>query len=340
MVQDAETAGYRVVPPPSPDTTHDLFSPSPSHARQFFGPAGSPVGSGCGSDDCLSSNAPLSRVLMVVATLVNCVTPPYLAGLPPPLEEDDDEIEQVMAFASVKGRRSASGGGLSETGGRPFRGRSLFPGPGLIPPLSAWRENARFLSSQPSALRFAFLCAYARHSALRQLGLQLVSGLRYPLVSTTSTSVAPASVRVPRPLHLNTFTGIELVTLRFLVRCLFQSADRCDLLAGKPSLLHATGLRPVWANHSHLAQLLATAVPVCMWVCVERSAVLSRDTRRQMAQHTHTHTHVGNEWIPGIDDTLYLGSDAQRRFCRGREYAEKDGGMLTMKIWTKLSSIP
>ncbi|VDK39035.1 unnamed protein product [Taenia asiatica] len=233
LVQDAETAGYRVVPPPSPDTTHDLFSPSPSHARQFFGPAGGAVGSGCGSDDCLSSNAPLSRVLMVVATLVNCVTPPYLAGLPPPLEEDDDEIEQVMAFASVKGRRTASGsGGPSETGGRPFRGRSLFPAPGLIPPLSAWRENARFLSSQPCALRFAFLCAYARHSALRQLGLQLVSGLRYPLVPTTPTSMAPTSIRVPRPLHLNTFTGIELISLRFLVRCLFQSADRCDLLAG------------------------------------------------------------------------------------------------------------
>ncbi|CDS36846.1 AT rich interaction region [Echinococcus multilocularis] len=238
LVQDAETAGYRVVPPPSPDTTHDLFSPSPSHARQFFGPTGSAVGNGYGSDDCLSSNAPLSRVLMVVATLVNCVTPPYLPGLPPPLEEDDDEIEQMMAFASMRGRRAFSGsGGLSETGGRPFRGRSLFPAPGLIPPLSAWRENARFLSSQPCALRFAFLCAYARHSALRQLGLQLVSGLRYPLVPTTSTSTAPTnsatvSIRVPRPLHLNTFTGIELVSLRFLIRCLFQSADRCDLLAG------------------------------------------------------------------------------------------------------------
>lgn len=141
-----------------------------------------------------------------------------------------------MAFASIKGRRAASGsGGSSENGGRPFRGRSLFPAPGLIPPLSAWRENARFLSSQPCALRFAFLCAYARHSALRQLGLQLVSGLRYPLVPTTPTSTAPASTRVPRPLHLNTFTGIELISLRFLVRCLFQSADRCDLLAGKLS---------------------------------------------------------------------------------------------------------
>lgn len=88
-MKDAETAGYRVVPPPAPETTQDLFCPSSGHVRQFFG------SSTTGSDDCLSTNAPLSRVLTVVATLVNCVTPPYLPGVPPPLEEDDDEIEQV-----------------------------------------------------------------------------------------------------------------------------------------------------------------------------------------------------------------------------------------------------
>ena len=87
LVKDAETAGYRVVPPPAPETTQDLFSPASGHARHFFVAAA--------GDDCLSSNARLSRVLMVIAALVNCVTPPYLPGVPPPLEEDDDEIEQV-----------------------------------------------------------------------------------------------------------------------------------------------------------------------------------------------------------------------------------------------------
>ncbi|KAM7534781.1 hypothetical protein Aperf_G00000109388 [Anoplocephala perfoliata] len=228
LVQDAETAGYRVVPPPSPETTHDLFSPSSlDNTRTLFGRI-SP------GDHCLSTNAALSRVLMVVATLVNSVTPPYLANMPPPLEEDDDEIEQVMAFASAQGRRaSISGCGTfcsgDMVGGRLFRGRSLYPA-AYLPPLSSWRDNTRFLSSQPCALRFAFLCAYARHSTLRQLGLQLISSLRYPLVPNVLSSGAVQ--KIPRPLHDNTFTGIELISVRFLVRCLIQSDDRCDLLAG------------------------------------------------------------------------------------------------------------
>lgn len=131
----------------------------------------------------------------------------------------------------MKGQRD--NGSLGDfSAGRPFRGRSLFPAPGMVPPLSTWRENARFLSSVPAAVRFAFLCAYARHSALRQLGLQLVSSLRYPLVPF-ATPYGSASERVPRPLHVNTFTGIELISLRFLMRCLLQSEDRCGLLAGK-----------------------------------------------------------------------------------------------------------
>uniref|UniRef100_A0A5K3FAU4 C2H2-type domain-containing protein n=2 Tax=Mesocestoides corti TaxID=53468 RepID=A0A5K3FAU4_MESCO len=217
MVHDAETAGYRVVPPPSPDSTYDLFSPSSSHSTHLFG-------------DSLGSNIHLTRVLTVATTLVNCVTPPYLPGLPPPLEEDDDEIEQVMAFASVSGRRSSSYS--SDTIGRPLRGRSLFPAPTVIPPLATWRDNARFLSSHPVAIRFAFLCAYARHSGLRQLGLQLVSALRYPLILTHPAPPPPTASVVPKPLHLNTFTGIELISVRFLVRCLLQSMDRCDLLSG------------------------------------------------------------------------------------------------------------
>lgn len=140
---------------------------------------------------------------------------------------------QMMSFASVQSRRALISGGAIHSGdmvgGRLFRGRSLYPAT-YLPPLSSWRDNTRFLSSNLSALRFAFLCAYARHSTLRQLGLQLISSLRYPLVPNALSS--GALQKVPSPLHDNTFTGIELISVRFLVRCLIQSDDRCDLLAG------------------------------------------------------------------------------------------------------------
>lgn len=135
---------------------------------------------------------------------------------------------QVMSFASVENRRrNISTGALcsADIAGRPFRGRSLRPG---LPPLAPWRDNARFISSSPAALRFAFLCSYAHHSALRQLGLQLLGSLRYPLIPATTFMQ-----KIPRPLHVNVFTGIELLSLQFLVRCLIQSTDRSDLMAGK-----------------------------------------------------------------------------------------------------------
>ena len=153
---------------------------------------------------------------------------------------------------SRRGSGSSCPGDLG--GGRAFRGRSLFPALGVSPPLSTWRENARFLSSQPAAMRFAFLCAYARHASLRHLGLQLVGALRYPLVPFAA---APQR-RVPRPLHVNTFTGLELISLRLLTRCLLQSEDRCDVLAGK--LGSSCEARPHPANQIAGGRLLATAV--------------------------------------------------------------------------------
>lgn len=88
LVTDAETAGYRVVPPLSSELTQDLFVPSASNpTRMLFGSDS--------TDDCLSTNPSLSRVLMVVATLVNSVTGPYLTGIPTPIAEEDDELDQV-----------------------------------------------------------------------------------------------------------------------------------------------------------------------------------------------------------------------------------------------------
>ncbi len=139
-----------------------------------------------------------------------------------------------MAFAS------ASSSAKRVTNGRPFRGRSLSAQVNIIggqpipiPPLATWRENARFISSTPSAIRFAFLCAYSRHSGLRQLGLQLVGSLRFPLTSPLVGAMAATTPAPPKPLHLNTFMGLELISVRFLVRCLLQSADRCDLISGR-----------------------------------------------------------------------------------------------------------
>lgn len=149
-----------------------------------------------------------SRVLLIATILVNLVTPPPVAYASV-VEDDDDELD----FG-------------------PIIPCNLFPN-GL--PLVTWRENARVIAGSPNALRFIFLCAYAHHSGLRSLGLQLLSSIRYPL-DPPSLSLPLDCPEYWTPLIDN---GCRLgqLTLAFLTRCILESNDRCDLIAGEIFLI-------------------------------------------------------------------------------------------------------
>lgn len=69
--------------------------------------------------------------------------------------------------------------------------------------------NAMILSQEPDALRFACLCIYSSHTALRQLGLDILAYLHFPVVG---------------PL------GDVLVNL---IPVLLASQDRVDVTRGK-----------------------------------------------------------------------------------------------------------
>ncbi|VDL96045.1 unnamed protein product [Schistocephalus solidus] len=242
--------------PSTPPVAEDLFAPSlPSFSSSNNGP---PV---------KDEEACLSRVLTVATLLVNLVTPPSSSSttvtLPPQPEEDDDDLEQsvVFGFASSSHRHWMSSIQLQHQQQPQQRrqpaSRSLLPF--HLPPLSACRDNARVLSASPTALRFAFLCAYAHHSGLRQLGLQLLGSLRYPLNPAPPLSAVSDLVYLPAA-AAGCCTGLELISVRFLCRCLLQSSDRCDMLAGLSLLTNLLRV-PDGAN----VEALFTGLPQSTW---------------------------------------------------------------------------
>lgn len=151
-----------------------------------------------------------SRVLLIATILINLVSPPpvtmsqYGANVNHNEVDDDD-----WDFGPYFHRR--------------FYPRSV--------PLSAWIENSRLIASDPHAVRFIFLCASAEHSGLKSLGLQLLSTIRYPL----DPPKCPLPIENPplgwTPLMEN---GCRLgqLTLAFITRCLLESEDRTELIAG------------------------------------------------------------------------------------------------------------
>uniref|UniRef100_A0A5K4F347 ARID domain-containing protein n=2 Tax=Schistosoma mansoni TaxID=6183 RepID=A0A5K4F347_SCHMA len=172
-----------------------------------------------------------SRVLLIATILVNLVTPPPVAYASV-VEDDDDELD----FG-------------------PIIPCNIFPN-GL--PLVTWRENARVIAGSPNALRFIFLCAYAHHSGLRSLGLQLLSSIRYPL-DPPSLSLPLECPEYWTPLIDN---GCRLgqLTLAFLTRCILESNDRCDLIAGLMFLANLTKVR----EKTNLSSLLV-GLPQTVW---------------------------------------------------------------------------
>ncbi|KAH8873279.1 AT-rich interactive domain-containing protein 2 [Schistosoma japonicum] len=187
-----------------------------------------------------------SRVLLIATILVNLVTPPPVAYASV-VEDDDDELD----FG-------------------PIIPCNLFPS-GL--PLVTWRENARVIAGSPNALRFIFLCAYAHHSGLKSLGLQLLSSIRYPL--------DPPSLPLPldcpeywTPLIDN---GCRLgqLTLAFVTRCILESNDRCDLIAGLMFLANLTKVREKMNLSSLLVGLPQTVWPrLAQLLCLPDLAIV------------------------------------------------------------------
>ncbi|CAH8544510.1 unnamed protein product [Schistosoma turkestanicum] len=187
-----------------------------------------------------------SRVLLIATILVNLVTPPPVAYASV-IEDDDDELDF-----------------------KPIIPCNLFP-KGL--PLVTWQENARIIAGNPNALRFIFLCAYAHHSGLRSLGLQLLSSIRYPL--------DPPSI--PLPLECPEYwtplidNGCRLgqLTLAFLTRCILESNDRCDLIAGLMFLANLTKVREKMNLSSLLVGLPHTVWPrLAQLLCLPDLAVV------------------------------------------------------------------
>ncbi|KAG5449933.1 AT-rich interactive domain-containing protein 2 [Clonorchis sinensis] len=174
-----------------------------------------------------------SRVLLVATVLVNLVTAPP-GGEPTgnhSAEDDDDESTYDV-----------------------YNPRSLSP---CCTPLSTWRENARFVAASPTAVRFAFLCAYAEHSGVRQLGLQLLSSLRFPL------DPPPYSWSINCPLEWTPLVheGCHLgdLTLAFISRCIMDSPDRMSLIGGLNFLANLATV-PNRANEASLLNGLPSAI--------------------------------------------------------------------------------
>ncbi|OON13765.1 hypothetical protein X801_10453, partial [Opisthorchis viverrini] len=178
-----------------------------------------------------------SRVLLVATVLVNLITAPP-GGEPTgnhhhhhSAEDDDDEATYDV-----------------------YNPRSLSP---CCTPLSTWRENARFIAASPTAVRFAFLCAYAEHSGVRQLGLQILSSLRFPL------DPPPYSWSINCPLEWTPLVheGCHLgdLTLTFISRCIMDSPDRMSLIGGLNFLANLATV-PNRANEASLLNGLPSAI--------------------------------------------------------------------------------
>ncbi|CAL8096955.1 unnamed protein product [Calicophoron daubneyi] len=177
----------------------------------------------------------MSRVLLVATILANLVTPPPTQaahGNQRPSEDDDEETDWNVSVP-----------------------RSLCP---HSTPLSTWRENARRLAASPTAIRFAFLCSYALHSGLRQLGLQILSSLRYPL----DPPLCPLPLDCPEEWTPLIEGGCRLgeLTLKFVSRCILGSGDRAALLGGLNFLANLAKL-PEKANED----ALLNGLPAALW---------------------------------------------------------------------------
>ncbi|KAA3673883.1 AT-rich interactive domain-containing protein 2 [Paragonimus westermani] len=192
------------------------------------------------------------RVLLVATILVNLVSPPpTLSAAGNRLVEDDQDESDYDVFVA--------------------RCRS----PHITTPLATWRENARYLAASPTALRFAFLCAYAAHSGVRQLGLQLLPSLRYPLDPPRAFA---NSVRCPlewTPLLESGGSRLSELTLAFLVRCLLESPDRASLIGGLNFLANLATV-PEKGNEDSLLNGLPSAIwpRLAQLICLPDLAVV------------------------------------------------------------------
>lgn len=193
------------------DTDSVLFSPNfPSDLRQLDSHM---VGSQHHMD--FEESLEMSRVLLVATLLTNLVTATpesALGATTSPLVtlDDDDEFSCTSTLA-----------------------RTLSVG---TAPLPVWRDNARCVTSSPTALRFAFLSAYSHHSGLRQLGVQLLCCLRIPL-DPPEHHLPSSSIQCPlewTPLiELGGGCRLGEASLRFLYHSLLNSHDRADIIGGR-----------------------------------------------------------------------------------------------------------
>ncbi|CAH8582117.1 unnamed protein product [Dicrocoelium dendriticum] len=235
----------------NPDPDDEPSTYSSANWTELFAP---PMSTSHRYRSTVTEEAEASRVFLVATLLVNLVTPSPLQSNKYS-EDDFDDYDCEMAA---------------------HRSSSLD-----LSPLPACRENSQFLASSPTALRFAFLCGYAHHSSLRQLGLQLLSSLRYLLDPPSSYSMSVACPTEWTPL-VDFGCRLGHLTLSFINHCVLDSPDRTSLLGGlhflsnlatvpekanEPSLL--ARLHPViWPR---LAQLLC--LPDLAVVCATLEAL-------------------------------------------------------------------
>ncbi|KAL3317731.1 transcription initiation factor TFIID subunit 8 [Cichlidogyrus casuarinus] len=231
-----------------------------------------------------------SRVMVIATILVNLTSQPVqnsLSGRAPvhgdgSLDDEDDLLyEQASATYSHGEKRSRTLCAPQISSSR-SNGVTLKCPP--VPPLSQARDNCRTVASSPSALRFAFLCAYARHSGLKQLGMQLLGSLQFPLrppqslrseldafllacdSEATEMWRTPWSVLCAVESHdaqgrvVNNGCRLDRLTVQFIVSHVCHSQDRADILTGLSMLANLSRV-PEEENATPLIDLL----PERMW---------------------------------------------------------------------------
>ncbi|THD26407.1 hypothetical protein D915_002928 [Fasciola hepatica] len=220
----------------------ELFAPSSISSIQTINPRIT-----LSRVSCLNEDPETARSLLVATILVNLVTPsPACSGNR--YEDDDDESEYDALVTRTLSPCAPSG-------------------------LSAWRENARYIAANPTGLRFAFLAAHARLSGLKQLGLQLLSSLRYPL----DPPPVPITLNCPFDWTPLVASGCRLgdLTLSFLARSILNSNDRASLIAGLNFLSNLAKV-PDKANEASLLNGLPSVIwpRLAQLVCLPDLAVV------------------------------------------------------------------
>ncbi|VEL12606.1 unnamed protein product [Protopolystoma xenopodis] len=210
----------------------------------------------CSVGGAFAESLEQSRVLLVATLLVNLVTAPVnIVNCNASNGVDADPGDEWSATQQQQQHWNEEDDDEYEQGNAPARSIVYHRHVGRLVPLSAYRDNRRILTSQPAALRFAFLCAYSRHASLHQLGLQLIGSLRFTLnpPSLSSDSVAPIhnlndsdpkmeseadefGCSLPDRLALerigNTTCLLGQLTMTFLHHSIVETDDRTDLITG------------------------------------------------------------------------------------------------------------